>query len=137
MYTKSDIQLVRTSINIIDFLEQRGQTFKQTGTSHVGLCPIHNEKSGSFHVRTDSNTFHCFGCGAGGDIISLVQQMENLSFTGAIQMLAEEYEIELQSVESDPEYKQLQRLYRICQLASRFYREQYIALPDNLLYVGI
>jgi DNA primase len=131
MYTKSDIQLVRTSINIIDFLEQRGQTFKQTGTSHVGLCPIHNEKSGSFHVRTDSNTFHCFGCGAGGDIISLVQQMENLSFTGAIQMLAEEYEIELQSVESDPEYKQLQRLYRICQLASRFYREQYIALPDN------
>lgn len=131
MYTKSDIQLVRTTIDIIEFLEKRGQSFKQTGTSHVGLCPIHNEKSGSFHVRTDSNTFHCFGCGAGGDIISLVQQMENLSFTGAIQMLAEEYDIELESVESDPEYKQLQRLYRICQLASRFYREQYIALPDN------
>jgi DNA primase len=131
MYTKSDIQLVRDTVSILDFLEKRGSSFKQAGTNYVGLCPIHNEKSGSFNVRHDNNTFHCFGCGAGGDIISLVQQMENLSFTGALQMLAEEYDIELESVESDPEYKQLQRLYRICQLASRFYREQYIALPDN------
>lgn len=131
MYTKSDIQLVRDTVSIIDFLEKRGSSFKQAGSNYVGLCPIHNEKSGSFNVRSDANTFHCFGCGAGGDIISLVQQMENLSFTGALQMLAEEYDIKLESVESDPEYKQLQRLYRICQLASRFYREQYIALPDS------
>ena len=131
MYSKSDITTIRTTINIIEFLERRGTTFKQTGTAYVGLCPIHNEKSGSFNVRPDNNTFHCFGCGAGGDIISLVQQMEGLSFVGAIQMLAEEYNIKLESVDEDPEYKKLQRLYRICQLASRFYREQYIALPDS------
>lgn len=131
MYSKADINTIRTTIDIIEFLERRGTTFKQTGTAYVGLCPIHNEKSGSFNVRPDNNTFHCFGCGAGGDIISLVQQMEGLSFVGAIQMLAEEYNIKLESVDEDPEYKKLQRLYRICQLASRFYREQYIALPDS------
>ena len=131
MYSKADINTIRTTIDIIEFLERRGITFKQTGTAYVGLCPIHNEKSGSFNVRPDNNTFHCFGCGAGGDIISLVQQMEGLSFVGAIQMLAEEYNIKLESVDEDPEYKKLQRLYRICQLASRFYREQYVALPDS------
>lgn len=131
MYSKADINTIRTTIDIMEFLERRGSTFKQTGTAYVGLCPIHNEKSGSFNIRKDNNTFHCFGCGAGGDIISLVQQMEGLSFVGAIQMLAEEYGIKLESVEEDPEYKKLQRLYRICQLASRFYREQYIALPDS------
>ena len=131
MYSKADINTIRTTIDIMEFLERRGSTFKQTGTAYVGLCPIHNEKSGSFNIRKDNNTFHCFGCGAGGDIISLVQQMEGLSFVGAIQMLAEEYGIKLESVDEDPEYKKLQRLYRICQLASRFYREQYIALPDS------
>lgn len=131
MYSKADINTIRTTIDIVEFLERRGTTFRQTGTAYVGLCPIHNEKSGSFNVRPDNNTFHCFGCGAGGDIISLVQQMEGLSFVGAIQMLAEEYNIKLESVDEDPEYKKLQRLYRICQLASRFYREQYIALPDS------
>jgi DNA primase len=131
MYSKSDINKVRETISILDFLEARGVSFKKTGTSHVGLCPIHNEKSGSFHVREDNNTFHCFGCGAGGDIISLVQSIEGLSFTGAMQLLAEDYNIELEKVDSDPEFKQLQRLYKITQLASKFYREQYIALPDS------
>lgn len=131
MYSKTDINTIRTTIDMVEFLERRGVSFKQAGTSYVGLCPIHNEKSPSFNVRSDSNTFHCFGCGAGGDIISLVQQMEGLSFVGAMQLLSEEYDITLESVDEDPEYKKLQRLYRICQLASRFYREQYIALPDT------
>lgn len=131
MYSKSDINKIRDTISILDFLEARGVSFKKTGTSHVGLCPIHNEKSGSFHVREDNNTFHCFGCGAGGDIISLVQAVEGLSFTGAMQLLAEDYNIELEKVDSDPEFKNLQRLYKIAQVASKFYREQYIALPDS------
>lgn len=131
MYTKSDIKKVRDTVDITEFLEKRGFSFKQTGTSRVGLCPIHNEKSGSFHIKPDTNTFHCFGCGAGGDVISLVQQMEGLSFTGAIQMLAEEYGIEIESAESDPEFKKLQRLYKICQLASRWYRDQYVMLPSD------
>lgn len=131
MYSKTDINKIRSEIDIVEFLEGRGVSFKQAGTNYIGLCPIHNEKSGSFNVNSNNNTFHCFGCGAGGDIISLVQQMEGLSFTGAMQMLAEEYDINLESVESDPEYKQLQRLYRICQIASRFYREQYISLPED------
>lgn len=131
MYSKTDINKIRSEIDIVEFLEGRGVSFRQTGMNYVGLCPIHNEKSGSFNVNSNSNTFHCFGCGAGGDIISLVQQMEGLSFTGAMQLLAEEYDINLESVESDPEYKQLQRLYKICQIASRFYREEYIKLPET------
>jgi DNA primase len=131
MYSKEDIVRVRSSVSIIDHLQKQGVSFKQSGVNFTALCPLHSERSPSFHVNSAANTFHCFGCGAGGDIIHLVQQMESLSFVGALQYLAEEAGIVLNQQEHDEEYEALKKLYRACDLASRYFREQYIALPED------
>ncbi|MBQ8175202.1 MAG: DNA primase [Clostridia bacterium] len=63
-------------------------TLKRAGTNLTGLCPFHSEKTPSFTVFTGSNSFYCFGCGAGGDAITFVRRMENLEYPDAIEVLA-------------------------------------------------
>jgi len=113
---------------MLTYLEKRGMTFRQTGMSWVALCPVHDERSPSFHVKPESQTFHCFGCGISGDIFALVMAMDTLSFPGAVQELAEETGVELK-IDDDPEYKQRQRLLQITSLSSQWYRRNYIDLP--------
>ena len=55
----------------------------------VGLCPFHNEKSPSFNVYPENNSFYCFGCGAGGDVITFIRKIENLDYIEAVKMLAD------------------------------------------------
>ncbi|MBR3438595.1 MAG: DNA primase, partial [Clostridia bacterium] len=62
-------------------LKRRGKTF-------VGLCPFHNEKTPSFTVYPDSNSFYCFGCGAGGDAITFIRRIENLDYVEAVKSVA-------------------------------------------------
>jgi DNA primase len=147
MYAKSDIELIRSKIEILSFLESRGLSFRQTGTSFIGLCPVHNERSPSFHVNPIRNTYHCFGCGIGGDIFQLIIDMDSLTFAGAVQEAAEYANIELVGVEEDEAYKAKQRLYHICDIATTWFRQNFLQLPDDhpakqnladrhLLYVG-
>ena len=63
-------------------LKRRGKTF-------VGLCPFHNEKTPSFTVYPDSNSFYCFGCGAGGDAITFICRIENLDYVEAVKFVAQ------------------------------------------------
>ena len=53
-------------------------TLRRRGKTLVGLCPFHNEKTPSFTVYPDTNSFYCFGCGAGGDVISFIRRIDNL-----------------------------------------------------------
>ena len=53
---------------------------KRSGKNFTGLCPFHNEKTPSFHIYTENNTFYCFGCGAGGDVITFIRRIENLDY---------------------------------------------------------
>lgn len=62
---------------------------KRRGKTLVGLCPFHNEKTPSFTVYPESNSFYCFGCGAGGDVISFVRRMENLDYIEAVKAVAQ------------------------------------------------
>ncbi len=80
-------------------LERRGQ-------SHLGLCPFHKEKSPSFHVNAEKGFFYCFGCQAGGNVISFVQQVDGLTFPEAVRELAERAGIEVQETGSDAERQQ-------------------------------
>ncbi len=64
-----------------------GVELQKSGDKFVGLCPIHQEKTPSFYVYTKTNTFHCFGCGAGGDIINLVKKLYGCSFVEAVNKL--------------------------------------------------
>ncbi len=64
-------------------------TLKRRGKTLVGLCPFHNEKTPSFTVYPESNSFYCYGCGAGGDVISFVRRMENLDYIEAVKAVAQ------------------------------------------------
>ncbi len=86
-----DRDAVREIKDRIDIVELIGETvqLRRAGKSFRGLCPFHSEKTPSFHVSTDRQTYHCFGCGRGGDIYSFVMEREGLSFSETLAMLAE------------------------------------------------
>jgi DNA primase len=78
-------------------------TLKKAGVGSLkGLCPFHDEKGPSFNVSPDRNTFHCFGCGEGGDVISFLMKIENLDFIDTIERLADRFAIPLQREEYTP-----------------------------------
>ncbi len=66
-------------------------SLKKTGATYKGLCPFHGEKTPSFHVNRDRGFFHCFGCGAGGDVIKFLELHEKLSFVDAVRQLAQRF----------------------------------------------
>ncbi len=80
---------LRARIGLADLIGRRVKLTRK-GREHIGLCPFHNERSPSFSVSEEKGFFHCFGCGAHGDIIGFVMRTENLSFPEAVQRLADE-----------------------------------------------
>jgi DNA primase len=127
-YAKEDLDTIRNKVDMLTYLENRGISFRNSGASWVGLCPVHSERSPSFHVRPAMQTFRCYGCGISGDIFTLVQEIEQLSFPGAVQLLAEEAGIALK-MDEDPKFKHRQRLSTINRLAAEWYRHHYGKIP--------
>jgi len=84
-----DIAAIRERIRIEDVVGDYVQLRKAGADSLKGLCPFHNEKSPSFHVRPNHGHFHCFGCGEGGDVYAFVQKIEHVSFVEAVELLAD------------------------------------------------
>src|SRR4051794_33728118 len=88
------INEIRRASDIVDIISEYVQLKKQ-GRNYSGLCPFHGENTPSFSVSTDKQVYHCFGCGAGGDIFSFLMEMEGLSFQEAAIKLADRANIEL------------------------------------------
>jgi DNA primase len=85
---RSDIDEVRQRVNIADIVGQY-VTLKSAGVGSMkGLCPFHDERSPSFHVRPQAGFYHCFGCGEGGDVFTFLQKMDHLSFQESVERLA-------------------------------------------------
>ena len=78
-FTEDLIEEIRTNNDIVDVISQY-VTLKRSGRSYFGLCPFHKEKTPSFSVSVDKQIFHCFGCGAGGNVIHFIQKIENIDF---------------------------------------------------------
>lgn len=129
-FNKEDLNTIRSKVDILEFLESRGNSFRQSGTSWVGLCPVHSERSPSFNVKPSTQTFRCYGCGISGDIFSLVQEIESLSFPGAVQFLADHAGVKL-SIEEDPSYKRRQRLLTVVRLTAEWFRHNYTIIPQD------
>lgn len=92
---KEDVEKVRAAADLYDIVSA-SVTLKPAGTgTFVGLCPFHEEKTGSFNVRPSLGVWHCFGCGLGGDVFKYVMQAENVDFREAVELLADKYHIEL------------------------------------------
>ncbi|HCC06669.1 MAG TPA: DNA primase [Clostridiales bacterium] len=92
------IEEVRSSNDVVDIVGEYVRLI-QKGNSYSGLCPFHNEKTSSFYVNRDKQIYHCFGCGAGGNVVSFIMQIENLSFVEAIKYLAQKSGIKLPEAE--------------------------------------
>ena len=85
----TDVEEVKSRTNIIDIVADH-VALKSAGVdSQKGLCPFHDERSPSFHVRPSIGYYHCFGCGESGDAITFIQRMDHLSFTEAVERLAQ------------------------------------------------
>ena len=101
---------------------------KKRGTSLVGNCPFHGEKTPSFHVSVSKGIFKCFGCGIGGDAVSFVMEHEKYSYPEALKFLANKYNIEVEETEFTPEDTEAQNaresLYIVSQFAATYFAEQ-------------
>ncbi|HEX3033918.1 MAG TPA: CHC2 zinc finger domain-containing protein, partial [Thermodesulfobacteriota bacterium] len=84
---ESAIKEIKGRLSIINLIETY-ISLKKLGKSYVGLCPFHDEKTPSFHVNEEKGVFHCFGCGAGGDIFGFMMRYNNLTFSEALKELA-------------------------------------------------
>ncbi|HJT90448.1 MAG TPA: DNA primase [Mycobacterium sp.] len=84
-----DIAAIREKIRIEDVVGDYVQLRRAGADSMKGLCPFHDEKSPSFHVRPNHGHFHCFGCGEGGDVYAFLQKIEHVSFVEAVELLAD------------------------------------------------
>jgi DNA primase len=91
----ADIALVRERSKIDEIVGEHLQLKRAGGGSLKGLCPFHDEKSPSFQVTPSRGLWHCFGCGLGGDVISFVQQIDHLSFSEGVELLAGRANVEL------------------------------------------
>ena len=82
---------------------------KRSGVNNLGLCPFHNEKTPSFNVNEARQTFHCFGCGEGGDVFAFLMKMEGLTFPEAARRLAEQAGVEIVEEQADPQAEERRR----------------------------
>jgi len=115
---------VRSASNIVEIAGQY-TALRQRGKKYVGLCPFHNEKTPSFTVDAEKGLYHCFGCGVGGDVFTLVMEKENLGFAEALAHLAEKYHIPLPDKKrlSPQALKLEEQLRKICESALAFFKK--------------
>ncbi len=130
---REDVDAVRDRARI-DEIVSAHVTLKPAGVGSMkGLCPFHDERTPSFHVRPGVGRWHCFGCGEGGDVISFVQKVDGLTFTEAVEYLADRVGIQLRYEESGrgggaprprEEPGRRQRLLEAHRVAAQYYAEQ-------------
>ena len=102
---------------------------KRAGSNYQGVCPFHSEKTPSFTVFPNTETFHCFGCGAGGDVISFIMRAENLEYPGAIEFLAKRAGLQMPENAQGGETVKRARYYEMNREAARFFN-RCLSLPE-------
>lgn len=100
IFSQQFIQDLKSRIDVVELVGSY-VSLTRAGSRMRALCPFHQEKTPSFYISPETGLFHCFGCHAAGDIISFVQQIENLDFNQAIRFLAEKYNIPLEFEQGD------------------------------------
>ena len=124
-YSDEIIEEIKNRNDILDVVSQY-VTLKRSGRNYMGLCPFHREDTPSFSVSPDRQIFHCFGCGVGGNSITFISKIENLSFKETIEFLADRAGIVLPTSGNieDTEKQNLKRkIYEINELAANFFHE--------------
>jgi len=115
------IQEVRDRVDIVELIG-RHLTLKKSGRNHVGLCPFHSEKTPSFNVNSDRQSYYCFGCQKGGTVFTFLTEVENLTFPEAVRTLARECGIEIPESREEARSSS-EALYRANEIAQACYRK--------------
>ena len=128
MYYSDDvIEEVRSRNDIVDVISSYVK-LKRQGANYFGLCPFHSEKSASFSVSPSKQIYYCFGCGAGGNVISFIMQYENYTFPEAVQYLAQRAGMELPEQDYSQEERQKRdvntQLRNVQKMAATYYYYQ-------------
>ena len=130
---KDAVQRVKDAAQIVDIIGEC-VSLKRAGANMKGLCPFHAEKTPSFMVNPARQSFHCFGCGEGGDVLSFMMKYYNLTFPETLKQLAQRYQITLPEKEftSDDKRKaeKRQKLFDANERAARMYHEYLLNHPE-------
>ena len=128
--TDSVLAELRSAADIVEVIGDHTR-LKKAGRSWKGLCPFHNERTPSFTVDRDKGLYHCFGCGAGGDVIHFIRQIDRLEFPEAVEALASRFGVTIPRRERrGPREERRDRLFAATAAAQRFYSER-LARPGN------
>lgn len=126
MISQNTIQQIQGRIDIIDIIGSFIK-LKKRGTSYLGLCPFHNEKTPSFTVSAAKEIYKCFGCGRSGNSIGFLMEHEKYSYVEALRWLAQKYNVEIEETETTPEQKLQQlsadSLFIINSFAQKFFSD--------------
>ena len=136
-FSEEFVEEVRSKNDIVDVISGYVKLQKK-GSSYFGLCPFHNEKSPSFSVSRQKQMYYCFGCGAGGNVITFVMEYENYSFVEAVRMLAERAGIDIPEVEYSQEAKAKAdlraTLLEVNKLAAKYFYAQLKSEQGKIAY---
>ncbi|HOW59876.1 MAG TPA: DNA primase [Candidatus Omnitrophota bacterium] len=123
-YDENVVEKVASANDIVEIISQF-IPLKRSGRNLKACCPFHQEKTPSFMVQPEKQLYHCFGCGAGGDVFSFLMRYENLTFPEALKALADRANIALPERRGFKEESSglKEKLYDVCQVASNFYHE--------------
>jgi DNA primase len=119
-YTDDSRERVREAVDMVALVSARTELRRAGVNSYFGICPFHDERTGSFHVSPDERLYHCFGCQASGDAFKFVMETEGLDFTSALEALAQRFGVEIQAEAEDPQAaSRRQRRERLSSLLER------------------
>ncbi len=127
------VEQIKGMLSIVDFLESYIK-LEKSGSNYKARCPFHNEKTPSFYVSPDRNSYYCFGCGEKGDIFSFVQKFEGVDFKGALKILADRTGITLDEFKNDSKDEK-SRLYEALEKACIFFEENYLKNSQARAYL--
>lgn len=122
LLSKESLEALRQRVDLVEVIA-RHVDLKRAGSSYKCLCPFHDERTPSFVVQQGDTHYHCFGCGAHGDAIQFLMSYQRMTFTEAVESLAERFHVPLERVEGEKEEKGPNKghLKEVLELACRFY----------------
>jgi DNA primase len=124
-YTADSRDRVLAAVDMLNLVSSRTELRRAGVNSYFGLCPFHDERTASFHVRPDEKHYHCFGCQVSGDPFDFVMETEGLDFKAALEALADRFGVKLETEDEDPgaaeRRERRERLYSLLGRAATYY----------------
>lgn len=135
-FDKSVTERIKEACNIVDVVSFY-MPLQKSGNNYWGLCPFHNEKTPSFSVSEDRQSYHCFGCGEGGDVFSFVMHKEHCDFLEAVRILGAKagIDVDIDAAENKAEEAKKKRMYELNRMAAKFYLESLRNAPAAISYL--